>query len=165
MRNFYGVLKGILQWNFTLIICPQLRAPFWCFVKNKTSALSSYLLIWYLASTNRIVSNGSIPMGWLPVLEDDGFVLTESSAILKYLAEKVGSPTYPKELTLRARINEIMDWVNTQFYREIAFHVNYQKSSQTKHGLARKKIRASLTGVSKGWFPSSKYLTVGGTCW
>ena len=104
------------------------------------------------------------PNGMVPVLEDDGFVLTESSAILKYLAEKVGSPTYPKELTLRARINEIMDWVNTQFYREIAFHVNYQKSSQTKHGLARKKIRASLTGVSKGWFPSSKYLTVGGTC-
>ena len=65
------------------------------------------------------------PNGMVPVLDDGGFVLTESSAILKYLAEKYASPTYPTELKSRARINEIMDWFNTQFYREIAYHVTY----------------------------------------
>jgi glutathione S-transferase len=66
------------------------------------------------------------PSHMVPVLEeDDGFVLTESSAILKYLADKVGSPAYPKDLKQRARVNERMDWINTNFYREWAYHLVY----------------------------------------
>ena len=65
------------------------------------------------------------PSRLVPVLDDDGFVLTESSAILKYLAEKIGSSTYPKELKARARVNERMDWLNTQFYREYGYHLVY----------------------------------------
>lgn len=36
------------------------------------------------------------PNHLVPVLEDGSFRLTESSAILKYLAEKSGSPLYPQ---------------------------------------------------------------------
>jgi glutathione S-transferase len=61
----------------------------------------------------------------IPVLEDDGFYLTECSAILKYLADKHNSPTYPKDLKKRARVNEAMDWVNTGFYREYGYHLVY----------------------------------------
>lgn len=61
----------------------------------------------------------------VPALDDDGFALTESSAILKYLADKIDSPTYPKELKARARVNEIMDWFNTNLYREVAYHMVY----------------------------------------
>lgn len=46
----------------------------------------------------------------LPTLEDGDFRLTESSAILKYLAEKFESAAYPKDLKQRARINEMLDW-------------------------------------------------------
>jgi glutathione S-transferase len=35
------------------------------------------------------------PWGLVPALDDDGFLLTESSAILKYIADKVESPAYP----------------------------------------------------------------------
>ena len=38
------------------------------------------------------------PSRLVPVLEDGDFRLTESSAILKYLADKIGSPAYPKDL-------------------------------------------------------------------
>ena len=47
----------------------------------------------------------------VPMLEDGDLRLTESSAILKYLADKVGSPAYPKDLKQRAKVNEVMDWI------------------------------------------------------
>jgi len=68
---------------------------------------------------------GVNPNGLVPALDDDGFVLTESSAILKYLAEKTGSKAYPKDLKARARVNEMMDWFNTQLYREWGYHLTY----------------------------------------
>lgn len=61
----------------------------------------------------------------IPVLEDDGFYLTECSAILKYLADKIDSPDYPKDLNKRAHVNEVMDWFNTGFYREFGYHMIY----------------------------------------
>jgi glutathione S-transferase len=62
----------------------------------------------------------------VPVLNDDGFQLTESSAILKYLASKIGSPTYPTgDLKRRAKVDEMMDWFNTQFYRDFAYGLTY----------------------------------------
>jgi hypothetical protein len=65
------------------------------------------------------------PSQQVPVLEDGDFRLTESSAILKYLADKTSSPTYPKDLRQRARVNERMDWFNTGFYRELGYGVIY----------------------------------------
>ena len=65
------------------------------------------------------------PNRQVPVLEDGDLRLTESSAILKYLADKIGSATYPKDLKQRARVNERMDWFNTQFYRDYAYNLIY----------------------------------------
>jgi glutathione S-transferase len=61
------------------------------------------------------------PSAQVPVLEDGDFRLTESSAILKYLADKIDSPLYPKGLQQRARVNERMDWFNTQLSRDYCF--------------------------------------------
>jgi glutathione S-transferase len=65
------------------------------------------------------------PNRLVPVLEDDAFVLTESSAILKYVADKAGSALYPKDLKARARVNERMDWINTQICRDLAYGFVY----------------------------------------
>ena len=65
------------------------------------------------------------PNHLVPVLEDGDFRLTESSAILKYLADKADSPLYPKDLQRRARVNERMDWVNTQLCRDFAYGLVY----------------------------------------
>ena len=65
------------------------------------------------------------PNHLVPVLDDGEFRLTESSAILKYLAEKAGSPAYPKDLRQRARVNERMDWINTQLCRDLAYGLVY----------------------------------------
>jgi glutathione S-transferase len=65
------------------------------------------------------------PSRLVPVLKDGDFRLTESSAILKYLADKIDSPAYPKDLQKRARVNEIMDWLNTGFYRDFGYGLVY----------------------------------------
>ena len=65
------------------------------------------------------------PSRLVPMLDDDGFRLTEGSTILKYLAEKYDSPTYPKDLKKRARVNEVMDWTNTQLYRDLGYGLVY----------------------------------------
>lgn len=65
------------------------------------------------------------PNRMVPVLEDGEMRLTESSAILKYLADKIDSPAYPKNLKQRAKVNEVMDWLNTNFYRDYAYGFIY----------------------------------------
>jgi glutathione S-transferase len=65
------------------------------------------------------------PNCMVPMLEDGDFRLTESSAILKYLADKIGSPAYPKDLKQRAKVNEVMDWLNSNFYRDYGYGLCY----------------------------------------
>ncbi|XP_029985677.1 glutathione S-transferase theta-2 isoform X1 [Sphaeramia orbicularis] len=52
------------------------------------------------------------PMQKVPVLVDDGFVLTESDAILKYLVTKYHAPQhwYPRQPERRARVDEYTAW-------------------------------------------------------
>jgi glutathione S-transferase len=68
------------------------------------------------------------PSACVPVLEDGDFRLSESSSILKYLAEKSGSPAYPADLRKRARVNEMMDWLNTGFYRDFGYGLVYSQT-------------------------------------
>lgn len=65
------------------------------------------------------------PNRMVPVLEDGDFRLTESSAILKYLADKFDLPSYPKDLQKRAKVNEMMDWFNANFYRDYGYGLVY----------------------------------------
>jgi glutathione S-transferase len=65
------------------------------------------------------------PNRQVPVLEDGDFRLTESSAILKYLADVANSPAYPKDLKKRAKVNEMMDWFNSNLYRDYGYLLVY----------------------------------------
>ena len=65
------------------------------------------------------------PSRMVPALEDGDLHMTESSAILKYLASKIEAPEYPKDLKKRAKIDEAMDWFNTQFYRDFGYGLLY----------------------------------------
>jgi glutathione S-transferase len=110
------------------------------------------------------------PNRLVPVLEDGDLRLTESSAILKYLADKIDSPAYPKDLKQRAKVNEMMDWFNTNFYREYGYgwiypqlfpHHKRQSDEAHKATIAWGKERAQgwLKVLDQNWLgPSNAYL-------
>jgi glutathione S-transferase len=51
------------------------------------------------------------PNGRVPTLDDDGFYLTESHAIMQYLAESTpGQKIYPTELRARTDVNRWLFW-------------------------------------------------------
>jgi len=57
------------------------------------------------------------PNGRVPVIEDDGFVLWESNAIVRYLLAKhaPGSTWYPADAQARATADKWMDWTTSSF--------------------------------------------------
>lgn len=104
----------------------------------------------------------------VPVLEDGSFRLTESSAILKYLADTVNSPAYPKDLKARAHVNEMMDWFNTGFYHafgygmaypQILAHLKYADESAQKAVVTTSKAHAEqFLKVLDGWLATKPYV-------
>jgi glutathione S-transferase len=97
------------------------------------------------------------PSRLVPVLEDGDFRLTESSAILKYLADKVGSAAYPKDLKQRARVNEMMDWLNTGLMRDYAYGLVYP---QVFPHLRREDERVQAGTVAWGKERAKQWLTI-----
>ncbi len=51
------------------------------------------------------------PFGKVPAIDDDGFYLFESNAIMKYLARKQDSGLYPSQLQSQACVDEWCDFV------------------------------------------------------
>jgi glutathione S-transferase len=106
----------------------------------------------------------------VPVLEEGDFRLTESSTILKYLADLKVSPSYPKDLRQRARVNEMMDWFNTNFYRDFAYGLVYPQTFPS-HRRPSPEVQAATLAWAKekaqGWLrildesligPNKRYL-------
>lgn len=94
------------------------------------------------------------PNGLVPALVDGDFTLTESSAILKYLADKFDVPTYPKDLKARAKVNELMDWFNTGFYRDYAYGVVYPQLFPHHKRPTEEAHKATIEwgkGLTKRW--------------
>lgn len=94
------------------------------------------------------------PSRLVPVLEDGDFRLTESSAILKYLAERFQSPAYPSELKARARVNEVMDWINTQLCRDLAYGLVYPQIFATHKRPSDEQQKGTLAWAkerAQGW--------------
>ncbi|MEO5700187.1 MAG: glutathione S-transferase family protein [Casimicrobiaceae bacterium] len=57
------------------------------------------------------------PNGLVPTIEDDGFVLWESNAIVRYLAARHAQGTlYPVSIHERARADQWMDWHVSTFW-------------------------------------------------
>lgn len=84
------------------------------------------------------------PNGLVPVIEEDGFVLWESNAIVRYLAAKHGAGgLWPGDLRVRADADRWMDWQATTFTPATgpAFHGLIRTAPETQD---RAAITASV---------------------
>ena len=60
------------------------------------------------------------PNGLVPTIDDDGFVLWESNAIVRYLAAKHSAGgLWPSDIAIRAEADRWMDWQQTTFWPAI----------------------------------------------
>jgi glutathione S-transferase len=97
------------------------------------------------------------PNKLIPTLQDGDFVLTENSAILKYLADKIDSPAYPKDLKQRARVNERMDWTSTQLCTDLVYALVYP---QIFDGHKRRSDEAQTATLERGKTRAQAWLEV-----
>lgn len=109
------------------------------------------------------------PNHLVPMLDDDDFRLTESAAILRYLATKIGSPAYPQELRARARVDERLDWFNSNFYRDWGYsfiypqifpHLKYEDAAAQAAvvGKGRDSSKAWLQVLNDQWIGPRQYV-------
>jgi len=62
------------------------------------------------------------PNGQVPLLDDDGFYLSESHAIMQYLADKTpGQTLYPHDIQARADVNRWLFWSAYHFTPAVGF--------------------------------------------
>ncbi|XP_050972223.1 glutathione S-transferase theta-1a [Labeo rohita] len=91
----------------------------------------------------------------VPVLKDGSFILTESIAILQYLAAKHRTPDhwYPADLERRARVDEFLSWQHTNirahgskvfWFRDVIPAVTGSQVPKEKMDAAVEELNASL---------------------
>ena len=75
------------------------------------------------------------PHGKVPVLDDDGFILSESHAIIQYLAEGTpGQTVYPSDRRARADVNRWLFWCAHHFQPATGI-LNWENLVKGKLGL------------------------------
>lgn len=106
------------------------------------------------------------PFQKVPVLKDGDFVLTESVAMLRYLAREKGVADhwYPKESKLQARVDEYMEWqhMNTRlmcagyFVHRWLLPMQTKKLNEKKVAEAQKSMEVCLNDFERVWLAGGK---------
>ena len=70
------------------------------------------------------------PMGQVPVLIDDDFVISESQAIVEYLDEKYteGTSLVPKNIAERAETRRLCNFIDGKFYFDVTHKIVFERT-------------------------------------
>lgn len=93
------------------------------------------------------------PFRKVPVIDDDGFKLSESVAILRYLAREkaVDDHWYPSDSKLQAKVDEYLEWqhVNTRLYCAMYFQHKFLKPLMFQRPADEKSVKKFQDGMEK----------------
>nr|QEH04682.1 glutathione S-transferase theta [Ostrinia furnacalis]QIC35751.1 glutathione S-transferase theta [Ostrinia furnacalis] len=110
----------------------------------------------------------------VPVIDHNGFILSESVAIVRYLAQEKMIPEslYPSDSKLRARVDEYLEWqhVGLRWHCAMYFRVKSlepallgrQTDEKTLAGYKRRMLRA-LDDFDQKWLGIRNQFVVGDT--
>ena len=105
------------------------------------------------------------PFGKVPAIDDNGFKLFESHAILHYLVRKFNTTEwYPQDIKKAALVDCYLDWHHTNTRRAAAYFLSIQKEkfSQLKINFNPEEEKKYLTYVLKMfenvWLKDRKYI-------
>lgn len=91
------------------------------------------------------------PNGMIPVIDDDGFVLWESNAIVRYLCAKhPKAPFWPADLRTRASADRWMEWQSTTIGPQIGPPF-MQLIRQPEHEWDLAMIKRNITRAGDLW--------------
>jgi len=114
------------------------------------------------------------PNGHVPAIDDNGVLLHESHAIMRYIASKykMDDHWYPADLVTRARIDQFLDWHHTYLRRgssQLVFSSQFgvalgqltpeQAARGTKEGQAL--LNKSLKRMEQSYLPSAEGFLMG----
>lgn len=107
----------------------------------------------------------------VPAIVDDGFQLSESVAILRYLAAQnnIDDHWYPKDLKVRARIDEYLEWQHGNTRQTCAqYHIlKYMKPKTIGHSsgdeqmvaMAERQMNKTLNQIEKLWLKPGTFIS------
>lgn len=109
------------------------------------------------------------PFQLVPAIDDDGFKLTESVAILKYLSDKYQVPDhwYPKNLQRRALVDRYMAWqhLNLRLFGSMVFRTQLIDPRMTNKPINKEKLAEHqvhldrcLNQIESIFLPNSSFL-------
>nr|QGA31151.1 glutathione transferase theta 1 [Pardosa pseudoannulata] len=85
------------------------------------------------------------PLQKVPVIDHDGFTLTESIAMIRYLSRefKVADKWYPKDSKLQARVDEYLEWqhLNTRLFGSMIFRLRVITPQLEQKPVDEKKLQ------------------------
>jgi glutathione S-transferase len=105
------------------------------------------------------------PNGLVPVIEDDGFVLYESNAIVRYLAARhAAERLWPADLRRRADVDRWMEWQATSYTPAMwaAFWQLIRTPAEKRDASAVEASRAKserLSGILDAQLASKRFVT------
>jgi glutathione S-transferase len=105
------------------------------------------------------------PNAKVPVMDEDGFILWESHAILRYLAARHGPDWYPADLQQRAIIDQWLDWIMAEFQepvRKLFFALHVQPGSNPEQVPQAEAESAHLAGILDAQVSASRGYVTGG---
>jgi len=107
------------------------------------------------------------PFSKVPAIDDNGFIVFESHAILRYLAGRYNAPDqyYPKDIQKRTRVDQYLDWHHLNTRKAAAFIFSSilgpqlgLKANPNYIKLAQKECEQALDDLESFWLGNSSYI-------